>query len=148
MNYTVTTGDRLYTDQGSRGELEVGTYAVRLAETTDLTFANLNDQTMQLGLGQGSIRVSVLELPSNNDVEIDTPNGALTVTSPGRYRVDTDPNNDTTVVTVNSGSGPSRSRLVTATPGAARGALAVTRSPVASSTRKLSTARAAASKPP
>ena len=104
VNYTVTTGDRLYTDQGSRGELEVGTYAVRLAETTDLTFANLNDQTMQLGLGQGSIRVSVLELPSNNDVEIDTPNGALTVTSPGRYRVDTDPNNDTTIVTVNSGS--------------------------------------------
>src|SRR6266480_2713465 len=42
LNYTVTTGDRLYTDQGSRAELEVGTYAVRLAEATDLTFANLN----------------------------------------------------------------------------------------------------------
>jgi len=103
VNYTVTTGDRIYTDQGSRAELEMGPYAVRLSETTDLTMANLNDQTMQLGLAQGTIRVSVLRLPPGNTVEIDTPNGALTVLGPGAYRVDTVPNNGTRV-SVNSGS--------------------------------------------
>src|SRR6266404_3074658 len=46
LNYTVTTGDRLYTDQGSRAELEVGPYAVRMSQTTDLTIANLNDQML------------------------------------------------------------------------------------------------------
>ena len=103
VNYTVTTSDRLYTDQGSRAELEVGPYAVRLSEATDLTMANLNDQAMQLGLAQGTIRVSVFQLPSGNTVEIDTPNGALTVLGPGTYRVDTVPNSGTRVY-VNSGS--------------------------------------------
>ena len=103
-NYTVTTGDRLYADQGSRAELEVGPFAVRISQTTDLTIANLNDQIMQLGLGQGSIRVTIYDLPSSNSVEIDTPNGALTLLRAGSYRVDTDPNRNSTLVTVSSGS--------------------------------------------
>jgi len=102
LNYTVTTGDRLYTDQGSRAELEVGPFAVRMSEATDLTMANLNDQIMQLGLGQGSIRVTVYDLPAGNSVEIATPNGALTVLQPGSYRVDSDANG--TLVSVNQGS--------------------------------------------
>jgi hypothetical protein len=102
LNYTVTTGDRLYTDQGARAELEVGSFAVRMSEATDLTMANLNDQLMQLGIGQGSVRVSIFNMPSGSTVEIDTPNGALTAQSAGSYRVDVDPNNGTRVI-VNSG---------------------------------------------
>jgi hypothetical protein len=103
MNYTVTTGDRLYTDQGAKAELEVGPFAIRMSEATDLTMANLNDQMMQLGLGQGSVRVTVYDLPAGNSVEIATPNGALTILQPGSYRVDTDPNGGT-LVSVSRGS--------------------------------------------
>lgn len=103
VNRTITTGDRLYTDEQSRAELEVGPYAVRLSQTTDLTMANLNNQLMQLGLGQGSIRVTIYELPANNSVEIDTPNGALTLLRPGSYRVDTSTDGSATQVTVNAG---------------------------------------------
>src|ERR1700731_3917417 len=46
-NYVVTTGDRLYTDQGSRAELEVGPFVVRMSQTTDLTITNLDDRVMQ-----------------------------------------------------------------------------------------------------
>lgn len=102
-NYTLTTGDRLYTDQGARAELEAGPFAIRMSEATDLTLANFNDQILQLGVGQGTVRVSVYDLPSGNTVEIDTPNGALTAQGPGSYRVDVDPNNGTRVV-VNNGS--------------------------------------------
>jgi hypothetical protein len=104
LNFTVTTGDRLYTDKGARAELEVGPYTVRLAEQTDLIVTNLNDQLMQLGLEQGTVRVSVYELSSGNTVEIDTPNGALSVLAPGTYRADADPDGNLTLVTVNSGS--------------------------------------------
>src|ERR1700731_272653 len=104
INFTVTTGDRLYTDKGARAELEVGPYSVRLWEQTDLIVTNLNDQLMQLGLEQGTLRVSVYELPSGNTVEIDTPNGALTVREPGTYRVDVDSDGNRTTVSVNSGS--------------------------------------------
>ncbi len=103
LNYTVTTGDRLYTDQGARAELEVGSFAVRMSDATDLTMANLNDQLMQLGIGQGSVRVTVFNMPAGNTVEIDTPNGALTAQGAGSYRVDVDPNNGTRVI-VNDGS--------------------------------------------
>ncbi|MGH9353836.1 MAG: DUF6600 domain-containing protein [Terriglobia bacterium] len=103
LNYPMTTNDRLYTDQGARAELEVGSAAVRLSEATDLTIANLNDQFMQLGLAQGTLRVSVYELPQGNSVEVDTPNGALALLRPGYYRVDTFPNDNATLVSVYSG---------------------------------------------
>src|SRR6516162_10087040 len=74
LNYTMTTGDRIYTYDGSRAELEVGPWAVRLAQDTDLTMANLADQFMQLGVGQGSVRVTVYQMPPGNTVEIATPN--------------------------------------------------------------------------
>jgi hypothetical protein len=104
LNYPMTINDRLYTDQGARAELNVGSTAVRLWESTDLTMANLTDQLMQLGLAQGSIRVSVYELPSGNSIEVDTPNGALTIQQQGQYRVDAFPDDNATLVSVYSGS--------------------------------------------
>jgi hypothetical protein len=103
LNYPMTTNDRLYTDQGARAELDLGSTAVRLSEATDLTVANLNDQLMQFGLAQGTLRISVYELISGNTIEVDTPNGALTLQQ-GQYRVDTFPDDNTTLVSVYSGS--------------------------------------------
>ncbi|PYO73746.1 MAG: hypothetical protein DMD67_15110 [Gemmatimonadetes bacterium] len=59
LNYTVTTGDRLYTEQASRAELEVGELAVRLSDATDLTVSDLTDHAIQLGLASGTLRVSI-----------------------------------------------------------------------------------------
>jgi hypothetical protein len=103
VNHPITTGDRVFVDQASRAELEVGSLTVRLAQGTDLTLANLNDQLMQLGVGQGTIRVTIYDLPPNNTVEIDTPNGALILQRPGAYRVDTAPDGNSTQVIVNTG---------------------------------------------
>ncbi|MGO8816369.1 MAG: DUF6600 domain-containing protein [Terriglobia bacterium] len=104
VNRPVTTGDRVYADKGARAELEVGPFAVRLSEGTDVTLANLNDQLMQLGVGQGTVRITVYQLPDNNSVEIDTPNGALIVQAAGSYRVDTAADGNSTQVTVNAGT--------------------------------------------
>ena len=117
-NFTVTTGDRLYTDKGARAELEVGPYTIRLSEQTDLIVTNLNDQLMQLGLEQGTLRLSVYDLPSGQTVEIDTPNSSLMVREPGTSRIDVDPDGNRTTVSVNSGSleitGQDVSQVVTA----------------------------------
>src|SRR2546427_5260618 len=116
LNFPATTGDRIYTDHGARAELEVGPYAVRLSDATDLTITNLNDQIMQLGLEQGTLRLNVYQLPSGETVEVDTPNGALTIQRPGKYRVDVDPSGERTTVRGNEGSleitGPGVSRTV------------------------------------
>ncbi len=115
-NYPLTNGDRIYVDNTSRAELQSAGLAVRMADGADLTLTSLTDQFAQLGLAQGSIHVRSWSLPSGGGVEIDTPNGTITVTQPGDIRIDSYPQDDTTLVTVNSGqvevTGPSLSEYV------------------------------------
>jgi hypothetical protein len=102
-NYPLTTGDRIYTDRDGRAELETGNIAVRLSSGTDLAATNLNDQLVQLDLAQGTLRVRAYQILDGSSVEIDTPNAALTLLRPGSYRVETYPDDNTTLVTVDSG---------------------------------------------
>ena len=104
LNFPVTTADRIYTDKSARVELEAGPYAVRLSDSSDLTVTNLSDQIIQLGLGQGTLRVTVQELLPGDTVEVDTPNGALTLLAQGSYRVEVEPSGAESRVIVNSGS--------------------------------------------
>jgi hypothetical protein len=110
LNYTVTTGDHLLTHRGSRAEIEVGPFAVRLADSTDLAVVNLTDTFTQLGLNRGTLRVSVYRLGTRDSMEVDTPNGAMIIRSAGRYRVDV-LDGVSTIVSVEDGvaelSGPS-----------------------------------------
>jgi hypothetical protein len=118
LNFPLTIGDRIYTDAGSRAELEVGPYTIRLAAATDLSVTNLNDQIIQLGLEQGTMRFSVHQFIPGDTLEIDTPNGALTLLAQGTYRVDTAQNGSGTTVSVNSGkleiTGPGFSQTLVA----------------------------------
>jgi hypothetical protein len=102
-NYPLTAGDRIYTDRDGRAELETGNIAVRLSSGTDLAATNLNDQLVQLDLAQGTLRVRAYQILDGSSVEIDTPNAALTLLRPGSYRVETYPDDNTTLVTVDSG---------------------------------------------
>ncbi len=103
LNYPLTTGDRLWTDKGARAELETGNIAMRMSEQTDLTTTNLTDQLLQLGLAQGSLRITAYDLRSGHEVEVDTPSAAVTILQPGSYRLDTYPDQNRTLVTVNRG---------------------------------------------
>jgi hypothetical protein len=108
INYPLTSGDRVYVDNASFGELQTAGLAVRLGNGADVTLSSLTDNIAQFGLAQGSIRVRTRSLASFNGsqatVEVDTPNGAILVDQPGDVRVDSYPQDDTTVVTVSSGA--------------------------------------------
>jgi hypothetical protein len=104
LNYPLTTGDRIYTDQDGRAEMETGNIAVRMSANTDLTVSNLNDQIVQLGLSQGTLRVRAYDVREGHAVEIDTPSAALNLVGAGSYRVESYPDdNNTTVLFVNNG---------------------------------------------
>jgi hypothetical protein len=103
LNYPLTTGDRLWTDANARAELETGNVAIRMWQQTDLTTTSLTDQLMQFGLAQGSLRVSVYDLRPGNSIEVDTPSAAITIVQAGYYRVDVYPDQNITLLTVNSG---------------------------------------------
>ena len=104
LNYPVTIGDRLYADRDARAELEVGTSTFRLSGSTDVTMTNVTDDLVQLGLADGTLRATVYDLAPDDSIEIDTPNGALSLLAPGQYRVDVDADDSTTIVSVDSGS--------------------------------------------
>jgi Family of unknown function (DUF6600) len=104
-NRPLTTGDNLWADKDSRGEVHVGSTAIRMSSETGISFLTLDDRTTQIQLAQGTIEVHLRILPSGDAFEIDTPNLALTLTRPGEYRVDTDPNNGSTAIVVREGAG-------------------------------------------
>src|ERR1700761_9359010 len=66
INYPLTSGDRVYADNSSFGELQTAGLAVRLGNGADVTFSSLTDNVAQLGLAQGSVRVRTRSLNGYN----------------------------------------------------------------------------------
>ena len=104
-NRPLTIGDNIWADQNSRGELHIGATSIRLSSNTGISFLNLDDRTVQLQLAQGTIEIHLRDLEPGNAFEVDTPNLAFTLTSSGEYRIETDPNGDSTVIVVREGQG-------------------------------------------
>ena len=104
-NRPLTSGDNLWTDQGSRAELHIGSTAVRLAAATSLTLLDLNERTTQLRLSEGTVILRLRHLDDGDLVEVDTPNLAFNLQRTGEYRIDVDSNGDVTKVSVWSGRG-------------------------------------------
>ncbi len=104
VNRPLTTGDQLWNDKNARSELHIGSTAVRMGEQTSLDVLNLDDNSAQLKVAQGTLSTRVRAIAPGSSYEIDTPNLALGVNSPGDYRVDVAPDGSSTTVTVRSGS--------------------------------------------
>ena len=104
-NRPLTTGDQLWTDQGARGELHLGSTAIRVSEQTGVSFLNVSDQAVQIQVAQGTADFRILHMWENENYEIDTPNLAFTILRPGEYRVDVAPDGTQTIITVRNGAG-------------------------------------------
>jgi hypothetical protein len=105
VNRPTTTGDKLWTDNGARAELSIGSATIRLASATGFSFLNLDDRTVQIQLTEGTIGIRVRRLGRDEVFEVDTPNQAFTILRPGRYRIEASEDGYTTRVTVRNGEG-------------------------------------------
>jgi hypothetical protein len=103
LNYPLTTGDHLWTDANARAELHVGANAIRLAPETAFEILDLDDNHLQIRLTQGSALVRVRTLDADDNIEIDTPTGAVTLMRDGSYRVDVSADGATSTVTTRNG---------------------------------------------
>jgi Family of unknown function (DUF6600) len=104
-NRPLTTGDNLWADKDSRGEVHIDSNAIRLSSETGLSFLNLDDRTVQIQLPQGRIEVHLRQLNPGDAWEIDTPNLAFTLAREGEYVISTDPNGSSTTIVVREGAG-------------------------------------------
>src|SRR5579862_2404295 len=103
LNYPLTIGDHIWTDVNARTELELGGMTVRLAPLSECSILNLDDHVVQLRITQGGMYVRVRDRGPDEVVEVDTPNTAISLMSPGVYRVDVSGTGDGSTVTVRRG---------------------------------------------
>ena len=104
LNYPLTTADALWTDAAARAELHIGASAIHLADETSLALDAIEDNLIQLRVGQGSVHVRLRAISQQEDYEIDTPAGAILLRTVGDYRVDVTPDGQRTTVTVRDGN--------------------------------------------
>ena len=90
-NRPLIRGDRLWTDQGARAELQVGSSAIRLNQNTSLEFLELNDRLVQLEVTEGSVNLRVRRLYPGQEIEVATPSLAFVIRRAGSYRIDVEP---------------------------------------------------------
>lgn len=105
VNRPLTTGDRLWVDDGARAELETGGALVRMHAGTSVSILNLDDRITQLQLTQGVLNVRVRRIAPNQVFEVDTPNLAFTLREPGAYRIEVDSEDDATTIFMRRGQG-------------------------------------------
>ena len=105
VNRPITSGDKLWTDNGARAELHIGSAAIRLSGNTGFSFLNLDDRMAQIRLTEGTLDVRVRRLEQDETFEIDTPNLAFSILRPGNYKINVNEAGDATVVVVRDGEG-------------------------------------------
>jgi hypothetical protein len=105
INRPLTTGDNIWVGDRGRAEFHIGSTALRLSDHSDFQFLNLDDQTVQIRLSEGTLAVRLRNLAQNQIFEVDTPNLAFTLERPGEYRIDANPDSQTTVIMVRDGEG-------------------------------------------
>ncbi|HZS58970.1 MAG TPA: DUF6600 domain-containing protein [Gemmatimonadaceae bacterium] len=102
-NRPLTTGDRVWTDTNARAEVQVGSTRLRLSSGTEMDIANLDDNTLQVSIPQGTLTARVPRLENGDADEIDTPNAAIGIGQAGNYRIDISPDGNSSTIKVFSG---------------------------------------------
>ena len=103
INYPMTTGDHLWVDNQSRAEMHIGSTVIHADSGTASSFLNLDDRTVQIRLSQGSLYIRIRYMADDDVYEVDTPNGAISLLRTGSYRIDVEPDRETTAITVRGG---------------------------------------------
>src|SRR5215471_12339497 len=104
INVPVAAGAWLMTDPQSRAEMRVGADSIDLSNDTQLNFAELRDQVMQITLTQGRLDLHLRPLKKDETAEIDVPHGGVWLLQPGVYDIDSGRPDQPTRITVFEGS--------------------------------------------
>src|ERR1700694_1897885 len=71
LNRPLIPGDNIWVGDRGRSELHVGSTALRLGPNTAFQFLNLDDQTVQVRLSEGTLTVRLRNLGQNQIFEVD-----------------------------------------------------------------------------
>lgn len=104
-NRPLSTGDSIMVPESGKAELQVGANSLRINANTRLSFIQLDDDSTQINLSQGSLVVRVRALQARENFEISTPNLRFLIQEPGEYRINVNDYDNTSTVIVRRGVG-------------------------------------------
>lgn len=103
LNRPLTSGDRLLVEPGARAELQLDSALIHLDAATHFSFLELDDESLLMSLSEGTATLHVRRRGAEERVQVETPNGAISLLHPGEYTIEVDPDADMTVVKVRNG---------------------------------------------
>jgi hypothetical protein len=93
----VQHGERLWTDRGSRAELQLAGHTLRVGGQTQIRIDKAAPNATRIGVLRGTAIARVDKLAAGESFELGTPNLALIAVQPGAYRLDVEPGGVTRV---------------------------------------------------
>jgi hypothetical protein len=98
LNYPVSAGDTLYTQEGAQAAIALDESTVTLNEATELQITGLTDDHLGATESQGEIFLDINDLQPGETYTIATPRGSVTIAQDGKYDIFAgDPNTPTVV---------------------------------------------------
>ena len=102
VNWPVSSGAIVDTEQGARAEIWIGSTAFRLSDDSEAEFAAVDDRGVSLLLHGGTLAVTIHDRDQADDLAVTTPAGQVRFSGMGRYRFEVAP--DRTIIAAQSGS--------------------------------------------
>jgi hypothetical protein len=97
INAPLVTGDKIHTDRASRAEVQLDySNFLRLAESTDVRLAELENRRYQVQVSRGIVTYRILRDPTAQ-VELNTPALAVRPLERGAYRIEVRENGETEI---------------------------------------------------
>ena len=87
-NWPITQGNRLFSGNNARAELQVGASALRLSENSSLDFTKLDDERIEAYMERGSLNITLRNWDRDDHLTITTPTVNLILNGNGRFRID------------------------------------------------------------
>ncbi len=98
-NLPIGPGDRIFTDQDGRVEIQVGQSYLRIGPNTDVTLVDDDENEVSFGVAQGSVHVRSFGLWQGQSLDLSTPNGDARLEQAGEFRVDSLPDQGASIFT-------------------------------------------------
>lgn len=103
INYPITIGDNVYVSENGRAEVDFGGGQLRLAQEANVHFAQLDERGFAAFLANGRASLHLRVLDQGEVAKLDTPNAQIDLLRAGRYRLDTTPDGNYTMLAVREG---------------------------------------------
>jgi len=103
-NYPVTSGDSIYTQDGSRAAIALDSSQITLSSDTEIQVTGLDNQNFTATLAQGEAAFAINYLQPGQVFTLSTPRGTVTINQNGQYDIITGDANNPTIVNVFSGA--------------------------------------------